>query len=405
MSLDSFVESYSGSMRRRYEKALTDYMQRGVSKADAKVKSFIKSERVLDPEYYLGKVVDPRMIHPRSPVYNLLLGSYLKPVAAENLKHCGLRVMLRGLDLKERARRVLQHLDMVGDCDVYELDAHRWDGHVNGYTLSQEHRIYNGIYGDPELRELLSWQKNSKCVTQTGMRYKLNSRCSGDYNTSLGNHLLMYCLLYSYMRDRFGINKKWSVVIDGDNVIVIVRKGHDLGIRHLKKHFACMGQDVDLEKFEDKEVLQFCRSKIYHSPQGPTFCRDPRRVLGGLLTIYRNLECFEDYMRQILIGESYVSCGVPIVSEYVHHMLRVLDKRKFKRGLKLPESHFDYMARFYSKSIACEQVQYTQDQLLAYLRLWGISLSEYRHVIDMIPTMEIEHRDFIWLPAVPVVDN
>lgn len=394
MDLQDFVETYSGSLKVRYQKALDDYLDNGWSWSDAKVSSFVKSERVLDYEYYGCKTIDPRLIHPRKPKFNLLLGSFLKPLSGHVRTHCGLPVMCRSMDLKQRASTLLAHIDLVGECWTYELDAHRFDGHVTPYLLGQEHRVYNGVFGDKELAELLKLQRRSRCTSASGMKYVLESRCSGDYNTSIGNNTLMCAMLMSYFRDRYGDNKKWSFCMDGDNAVLVVSKKIYFSAGDIKKHFMDLGQDVDLERFDSPARTQFCRQRVYHSPDGPTLCRDPRRVLGGLLTVYKNLETVDDYHRQILIGESHVSAGVPLVSEFVHKCLSLLGPAKKNRKYK--ESDFDYHARHYRGKGVAEERGYSMKNLIDYLDLWDITVSEYYALLDKIANFNMAFEDFDW---------
>jgi len=392
--LEEFIEHYDGAMKQRYQIAFEVYQRRGVFKSDAKVKSFVKMERVpnyVDPFLLDGsKCSDPRIIHPRKPVYNLVLGSYLRPVeqAMTKYKRFGLRVNLKGLDLFERARLVLKHEKLVGDCLVYELDGKRWDGHVNSETLREEHKVYKYVYKSRELRELLSMQFKNYCTTSTGYKYTITSRCSGDYNTSLGNHLINEGLVESYMVDRYGDNKSWSYVCDGDNLLLFVHRSLVVDRPSLEFHYRAMGQEVSLVGPKEPRDLEFCRGRIYHGPNGPVFTRDPRRVLGGILTVYQYLDKLDDYYHSILECESHVSAGVPMIQEFVN----VCRGQLRPRGTYISKYKLDYKTRMYQGK-GFRSSKYSVTQLTDYLALWDIEFEDYINILMMIKSFRIKTFD------------
>lgn len=395
-----YIERYSGQMRKRYEDAYDLYLARGYWPGDAHVKSFVKAERVVAYSDYraIHKKVKPRLIHPRKPLYNLLLGCFLKPLESSLKKYrlLGPRNTLKGLDLKQRASVVLKHVEFVGDCEVYEVDCSSFDGHVNGFTLGAEHSIYNKIFKDPFLKQLLKQQLRSSCTSNCGYSYTLHSRCSGDVNTSLGNHLINMGMIESYMLGKYGKTRKWSYVVDGDDALLFVKKGVAINYVEFVSHFRAMGQEVKLEGPYAPADLTFCRSKIYYGPNGPTFVRDPRRILGGLLTVYRHLENLPSYYFQIALGETHVSNGVPLVQEFVHTVLdRLHLLGKVNKEARFPPSSFDYYARAFPKSI-CAPTRYTKEQLVEYLRLWNISMSDYRNILTLVSRMDFGFQFYDW---------
>jgi hypothetical protein len=396
--LQTFVDGYSGRMGDRYKQALLDYCSRGLNDSDSHVLAFVKAERVLDyvvdPE---AKVVDPRIIHPRKPVFNLLLGSYLSGVEKHmsGMTHNGLRITCKELNLEQRASLVLQHVGSIGDCFVYELDGKRFDGHVNPYSLSREHMVYKEIYrGDGLLSRLLGLQARSKCRLPGGYSYTLTSRCSGDWNTSLGNHTLMIAMVRSSMV-RYA-NEDWSFICDGDNVVILVSKRIKLDIDALVEHFKCLGQLVELTE-TTIERLEFCRSRIYHGPAGTVFTRNPRRILGGILTVYRYLDKLDSYLHCILLGESHVSAGVPIVQEYVHKCLDLLEARgNVDKSFKPDQSAYDRVYRFAGVSNRHPVVKYSVEQLHSYLDAWEIDIVDYHAVLTLIDSFDLSFIAYKW---------
>jgi len=407
MSMSEYVEKYTGQMKTRYAHALKTYEERGWDLKDSRISSFVKMERVLNyvSDYQLpgARKVDPRLIHPRTPLYNLCLGVYLKPLEQQlkRFRRFGLRTQVKGCSLEQRAEILERHLARAGeDCLIYKVDSSRWDGHVNKYTLQQEHRVYKTVYqGDRNMVDLLNCQYRSVCRSVNGIRYTLESRCSGDVNTSLGNHILNMCMIESYMLDKVGNNRHWSYVCDGDDALIFVRKGTPMNVEGFSEHFRAFGQKVVCEGPVPLRELEFCRSKLYRGPKGSTLVRDPRRVLGGMLTVFKHLNNLPSYYKQIALGETHVSAGVPIVQEFAHYVLNNTDRyvTGSKKEVKLWKSDMDYFTRFYDlDSGAHPMVQYTPEQLVQYLDLWDIDLAEYELILFSIRNFRFQHLHFDW---------
>lgn len=400
LSFDEFLACYDGSMRKRYEDAYRTYLRRGIHRSDAAVESFIKMEKIPDFTHPTGmytKLSDPRMIHPRKSIYNMLLGMYLKPVEKnlKHIKHFGLPMCMKGLNLKQRAEVFLKGKDMVGDCDVYMLDCSRFDGHVTNAQLDHEHSVYRRIYGkDAQLDQLLSWQHNTKCKSKHGHSYLLNARCSGDVNTSLGNSILMMAMTLSYVRRALGNNKKWMLFDDGDDAVLLVRKGVALDVNALSEHFMLFGHKLTLDKVENFYDLEFCRAKLFKTLEGWTFVRDPRRVLGGMLTIYKHFrheKVRHSYFKQILTCESHVSAHIPLVADFIRRCLGLYRDS----GHKFSPKDFDYWQRkFVNKGVKTDFDKYTDDDVNRLCSLWNIDNGSYMILRDLIDNYNGEFLEF-----------
>lgn len=77
MTLEEVVATYTGRLRRRYQEAMESLdIEPELTKYDRRLSAFLKAEK-FNP---LQKRSKPRMIMCRSPRFNLLLASYLKPI-------------------------------------------------------------------------------------------------------------------------------------------------------------------------------------------------------------------------------------------------------------------------------------------------------------------------------------
>jgi len=74
---EKFPEYYRGRRRTIYENAVDSLSRRDVDAADAKVKCFVKAEKI---NFSAKKDPAPRVISPRDPRYNVAVGCYLKHI-------------------------------------------------------------------------------------------------------------------------------------------------------------------------------------------------------------------------------------------------------------------------------------------------------------------------------------
>ncbi len=282
MTRQQFVDSYKiGRKRNLYARAVESLNIRLYDQSDARIRAFLKIEKIIEA------IEDPdkpyRVIHPRSPRYNVMLGCYLK-----HLEHIIFDVIaeifggettvakgLNGLAVAALARSKwlkFQNPVAVG------LDASRFDQHVRQFALRWEHSIYESVYpNDAILHELLGEQLENKVTAMCDdaiLFYKTDGcRMSGDMNTSLGNCILMCGMVYSYTREK---NIQCSLLNNGDDCVVFM-EGDDL-LRFnegLADWFTQLGFTMKVEppayKFED---IEFCQSKFVHNGMAYVMCRN-----------------------------------------------------------------------------------------------------------------------------------
>lgn len=222
VSPEEFAQMYTGRKRAIYDRAVTAYNTVGVTRNDATSDCFVKCEKVPANK-------SPRCIQPRSPVYNVGVGRYLKPVehrlykAIQRTFNSNSPVVVKGFNAAVSASILHEKFSEFDNCVALGLDASRFDQHVSKNMLEWEHSIYNDMFRSPELRKLLKWQVNNKgrgFCPDGSLRYKVEGRrFSGDMNTALGNCLIMCGLIYSYARER-GISI--NLANNGDDCVVFM---------------------------------------------------------------------------------------------------------------------------------------------------------------------------------------
>jgi len=337
MSFEAVIAGYSGALARRYKEALVKLKDEGLSKHDYLLSGFLKGEK-FNP---LAKVSKPRMINPRSPKYNLVLASYLKPLEHALWRHWKVghnceatRVSGKGLTSFERASLIEAKMASVGsDVVVMEVDGVAFEAHVTEAQLSfLEHSVYRAAYpGDHQLRRLLKAQLKLKGKTAGGVKYERpGCRASGDFNTGLGNTLLMGSFVICTMVT-LNLVRPWTVLADGDNCLLFVTR-EDL--RYVEREFQgamskLCAHEMTVEKpVAHLEGVTFGQSNPVRTARGPVMVRNPWKVLSGAFCGYRyfNEPRFSpSLLRGIALAERAVCTGVPLLGPYFErasHLLR-----------------------------------------------------------------------------------
>lgn len=218
LTVDQFVEQCPAQKRQLYAQAGEEYTKRGLGSRDCVLKAFVKFEKIkFEPE---GKKSDPcpRLIQPRSPVFNVALGRFTRRIE-EELYHAlgsvwevdeGEKVVMKGLTNEQMADQLYRKWVSFKNPVAVGLDASRFDQHIGEQALRYEHSVYERVYcgtdGFDELLWLLKAQRNNRGVAfLDGHRvdYEIKgTRASGDMNTGLGNCIIMSSLILQYCKER-----------------------------------------------------------------------------------------------------------------------------------------------------------------------------------------------------------
>jgi len=310
-----------------------------INRWDKKIGAFLKAEK-FNP---LKKLSKPRMIMARKPRYNLELASYLKP-----LEHClwrclkgsryvtkATRQVGKGLNGEQRASLIREKLQNLGDAVVFEVDGKAFEAHVTSQDLALEHSIYRAAYkGDETLSKLLDVQLVLKGRTAGGIKFRREgARASGDFNTGLGNTLIMLCVVRASVRllaERLNHPLRWDCLVDGDNALMFV---HSADSRWVIKHFdeavrLVSSQELAIENpVTALEEIVFGQSKPCFNGTRYTMVRDPLKVVSTAFSSYRH---FENWNHGLRLCKSISQCelalarGIPILEAYFARALELV---------------------------------------------------------------------------------
>jgi len=377
------AESYTGALRRRYLEAERSLREDGpISGRDVFLRSFLKGEK-------LGAEKDakPRLIFPRSPRYNLRLASWLKPfehwlwgylTARRLFGGSNTRVVAKGLSPRRRANLILRKFNSFRDCVVMEVDAKAFEAHVSVDQLKEEHKVYLAAYGgDQELASVLSRQV-FKGVTSGGVKFSRNGgRASGDYNTGMGNSIIMLAVLVGVLKSyRF----RFDILVDGDNALVFCEQ---VNMSELVKTFPGLvlregGHELVLDKpVTYPEGVRFGRSAPVNLGRGLgwTMVRDYRSVLSNVGASYKHLReptYGLAWLHGVARCELSLARGIPVLQEAALRILRSTETRR-----RVQEHHLsDYFAVGAWLASETDVIEVCRETRLSFELAFGLSPEE-----------------------------
>lgn len=342
-SLEQTAESYTGSLRSRYLRALTSLKEDGpLTARDHFLRCFLKAEKC-DTRFKNPK---PRMIFPRDPRYNLVLASWLKPFEHwlwGNLKSVGsrgvpkTRVVAKGLNPRQRANLIVRKFRAIRDCVVFEVDGKAFEAHVERWLLELEHSVYKTAYGKlgnsqgfsaeeyahHSLARLLAKQLRLRGAAG-GIRFERDGgRASGDFNTGMGNSLIMVAVVDAVMKL---LNVQFDSLTDGDNALLFIRK---CDLSHVTGRFGAealrvSGFEMVLERPVDYlEGIRFGQSAPLQDESGWRMVRDWRKVLSQGTSSHAHLHeprFIPSFLAGVAMCEHSLNAGVPILGEWSYRL-------------------------------------------------------------------------------------
>lgn len=310
MTPGQFVAQCHPSKRKLYQNAADDLVREGITHRDARVRSFVKNEKVMFKGAGLRRWDDgikqmrdvlqsesdpaPRLIQPRSPKYNVALGCYTRAVEHDIYRAiaqvCGTEddspVVMKGMDPVQCGNAIRRKWESFHHPVAVGIDASRFDQHVSQEALRCEHSCYNKIFGTSELKWLLNQQLVTHgtifCDDKRVVYTKEGGRCSGDMNTGLGNCLLMCGLVDSFVNRRF----RYHLVNNGDDCVIIMERRCLNRLQGIESFFLDHGFSIKME--DDDNIKTYGETKIGFVDmfERLSFCQSrPVKVVDGWIMV------------------------------------------------------------------------------------------------------------------------
>lgn len=311
VSYHQIIRHYSGSKRNAYLRAYQTIKENGFDKNWAYINMFVKPDKYPSDDA-LSKA--PRAIQYRKPMFNLSVARYLHPIESwfyNSTSLNGFRFSAKGLNNVDRAILLQDIASSYNNPCYILLDHSAFDSSITVDHLKSCHRFYRRLNPSRHLQRLLKFQLNNKGFSKNGICYKVKgTRMSGDYDTALGNTLVNYIVLRSWLRH---CNVHGDIILDGDDSVVVIERSNLHKLSY--DHFAKMGFTTKHEVVFELDEVEFCQSKFLPSDP-PRFARNPLRALSRYnisVRSYHGSGWFR-YLAGVGLGEMAVSVGVPILS-------------------------------------------------------------------------------------------
>lgn len=319
---DEFVESYTGPRKASYERAARTLDDLPLQENDAHLSTFVKAEKI---NITLKPDPAPRVIQPRGQRYNIEVGRFLKPLEPRLMKAIdklwGTPTAIKGYTVEKVGKILASKADRFSCPAFVGLDASRFDQHCSADALRWEHSVYNNIFRSPYLAELLEWQVLNKgsAYTHEGMvKYQVNGcRMSGDMNTSMGNYLIMSCLIYQFCEE-VGLDAELANC--GDDCVLYLEKADLHKLKKLPQWFTRMGYTMKVESpvFELEEI-EFCQMHPIRTSRGWVMVRRPDTVMTKDCCVVRGgmtIERLNGWLGAMRDGGLSLCGDVPVLSQF-----------------------------------------------------------------------------------------
>lgn len=378
---DQFVDTYAGRRRTVYQMAVDSLVARAVNRRDAQSRSFLKAEKIA---FYLKDDPAPRLIHPRDPRYNVEVGRFVKRIEHNVYHHIdemwGDRTVLKGYNAGQVAGILSRKWQSFKRPVAIGLDASRFDQHVSVEALKWEHERYLAHFNGHDrevLRELLSWQLQTKCVGRCDdatIRYTVDGmRFSGDMNTGLGNCLLMSSMVHAWCRIR-GV--KAQLGNNGDDCVLILEAGQvtALDLQGMCAWFESLGFTMKVEPTVDVfERIEFCQcSPVWAGDRYVMVRKHGHAMAKDCISLkpLNSRKLFDRWRNSIGLCGISLTGGVPVQQSFYCAMRRGAGDGKLDDPTM--ETGFARMARGMSREVQA----ITAESRLSYWLAFGVSPDE-----------------------------
>lgn len=333
--------NYRGRKLKLYQKARDVVRGRTIWPGIADIKAFVKHEKILQKG---SKRLVPRLIQPRSPEYNVLVGRYIRQLEHRIYDRIesvwGGPTVMKGRNCVQQGRCFKAAWSSFSDPVAIMLDAVRFDQHVSAPMLQWEHNVYLSFFQGHFKRELaklldLQLHNRGRIVCADGrLSYAIDGcRASGDMNTSMGNVIIMCGAIYSY---RVSLGVKMRLMNNGDDCCLIVERSDVQRVAEgLPNFFGNLGFLIDIEGQSDVlERISFCQTNPVFDGQDWVMVRDPKTCISKDVTILRNWSALEysAFFHQLGVCGSCAYGNLPIFKSF-YSCLRRSDISQCSSGM------------------------------------------------------------------------
>jgi hypothetical protein len=295
----------------------------------------------------------------------------------------------------------------ISDCVVFEVDGKAFEAHQDVWQLVQEHSVYRAAYpGDSGLMRVLGKQLRNAGVTSCGAFFsREGGRASGDFNTGMGNSLIMLAVVSGTMRElRVPV---YDSLVDGDNALLFLpaRDCPRVVQRFSETAQRLSGHEMVLERPVDYlEGVRFGQSAPVRLSSGLTMVRDWRKVLSTGTSSHAHLR-EPRFAREWLLGvalcELHLAREVPILGVWAESLRRCTDDG----GPVRLDPHRDYqiLGVPLDEVRSSRFVAATDVSRLSFSRAFGVTPEDQLSIEKCLETDGPSLSSFDWFEGFDVV--
>lgn len=266
------------------------------------VKCFIKKEKIS-----LTKYTAPRLIQHNTMAYNIEVGRYIKQLehkiyqkdsSSQKYEFCK-------TDLPEMARRIMYKASKFQNPKFVCIDHKQFEAHLNGQHINLENAFINWHYRSPYLQRLLD-ARTIFGTTTSGIKYRTSmTRTSGHVKTSFGNSILNLAFIKHVLK-QLKI-RKFEVMVNGDDSIIIIENRCHLNESQLKREFRKLNMETKIDQITNNIYdVEFCRMKICIDNAGkPMMYLTPDRIKKIFAQTHKPMRR-NDYVRDLAYANSCI---------------------------------------------------------------------------------------------------
>lgn len=373
-SFEHFVET-RGRKKRVYQAALEKYTRVGVVPADWKVKTFVKAEKL-----NLTKNPDPapRVIQPRSPVYNLVVGRYISPlehilynIITKIFRHV---TVMKGMNARQMGGVIADKWHRLRRPVAVGFDVHRMDQFCTRPLLEWEHSVYKMFIYDKKVRALIKKQLRNvgKAYCYDGkVDYEVDGRrMSGDMNTGLGNCLIMCAVVYSAL----GEDAEYYLANNGDDCVLFCNEWDlDDFLRRIQAVLDTIGLPTEFEDpVYELEQVEFCQCHPVTDGEEWYMVRDPRTCLDKDACTLKPVRNEREYnILRASVAQSGLACAghMPVFNEFYSALGR-------GAGVRVDRDLVETGLKRLAKGMNMNGVSVTTSARVSFFRAFDISPDE-----------------------------
>lgn len=358
---EQVVASYGGKKLRLYQNAKDSLAVLALSRRDAELGGFIKSEPI-DVTGIDVSTKKPRVIQPASVRLNLSLGCFTKPgehILYEQLNTVRGVTVTKGYNSAQTAAAIVSAMRTIPDAVCVPLDASHADASIGRDAMKLLYKVLRMMFGDdPMLSQIEHYGLDQYGQSDVRLRARTNDGeirvrgalglSSGAMYTSMVMILNMVAMLWTFL-DTLGV--EFHIVNNGDDSLVIISRKHVAKLDALSGFVHEFGFKLVLEEpVELIEHIEFCQCKPVFDGVGWLMVRKPQVSMSKDLLTDQSIEdafAFDFYRDAKASCGLALTKGLPVLESYYHMLGRQASPRRRKAAdaKDAPASGMEYMAR------------------------------------------------------------